>query len=99
MLKGFELLSRQENLISRETMFSDQQALLDAVNQIMPFGKYAGRPLLKLPEPYLVWFKSKGFPEGKLGQQLELIYEIKLNGLEGMLEPLLRSSRLGIRQH
>jgi uncharacterized protein (DUF3820 family) len=52
-----------------------------------------------LPEPYLVWFKSKGFPEGKLGQQLELIYEIKLNGLEGMLEPLLRSSRLGIPQH
>lgn len=99
MLKGFELLSRQENLINRETMFSDQQALLDAVNQIMPFGKYAGRPLLKLPEPYLVWFKSKGFPEGKLGQQLELIYEIKLNGLEGMLEPLLRSSRLGIPQH
>ncbi|NQZ22102.1 MAG: DUF3820 family protein [Colwellia sp.] len=80
-------------------MLADQQALLAAVNQIMPFGKYSGRPLLKLPEPYLVWFKSKGFPAGKLGQQLELIYEIKLNGLEGMLEPLLTSSRLGIPAH
>ena len=80
-------------------MFSDQQALLDAVNQIMPYGKYAGRPLLNLPEPYLVWFKSKGFPEGKLGQQLELIYEVKLNGLEGMLAPLLTSNRLGIPIH
>jgi uncharacterized protein (DUF3820 family) len=80
-------------------MLADHQALLAAVNQIMPFGKYSGRPLLKLPEPYLVWFKSKGFPEGKLGQQLELIYEIKLNGLEGMLEPLLTSSRLGIPAH
>lgn len=89
----------RKNSISRDTMFSDQKALLDAVNQIMPFGKYAGRPLLKLPEPYLVWFKSKGFPEGKLGQQLALIYEVKLNGLEGMLEPLLRSSRLGIPKH
>jgi len=80
-------------------MLADQQALLAAVNQIMPFGKYAGRPLLKLPEPYLVWLKSKGFPEGKLGQQLELMYEIKLNGLESMLEPLLSSSRLGIPAH
>ncbi|MCC2604587.1 DUF3820 family protein [Planctobacterium marinum] len=73
-------------------MFSDvnQQELLETINTIMPFGKYAGRPLLKLPEPYLVWFNDKGFPDGKLGKQLALMYEIKLNGLEGMLMPLLR---------
>ncbi|MCO4797883.1 MAG: DUF3820 family protein [Colwelliaceae bacterium] len=70
-------------------MFSDQQSLITAVNQVMPFGKYAGRKLLQLPEPYLVWFHGKGFPEGKLGEQLALMYEIKLNGLEKMLEPLL----------
>lgn len=68
----------------------DQQELLETINTIMPFGKYAGRPLLKLPEPYLVWFNDKGFPEGKLGKQLALMYEIKLNGLEGVLMPLLR---------
>lgn len=67
----------------------DDKLLLEAINQTMPFGKYAGRKLLQLPEPYLVWFHSKGFPEGKLGQQLALMYEIKLNGLEGMLAPLL----------
>ncbi|MCL1080102.1 hypothetical protein D5R81_18905 [Parashewanella spongiae] len=66
------------------------QELLEAINQTMPFGKYAGCPLLKLPEPYLVWFKQKGFPEGKLGKQLALIYEVKLNGLEPMLMPMLR---------
>ncbi|REL34549.1 DUF3820 family protein [Thalassotalea euphylliae] len=72
-------------------MFADQQALVAAINQVMPFGKYAGRKLLQLPEPYLVWFNSKGFPEGKLGEQLALVYEIKLNGLEAMLQPLLQT--------
>ncbi|MGL5025632.1 MAG: DUF3820 family protein [Shewanella oncorhynchi] len=68
----------------------DQQLLIDAVNQKMPFGKYAGCKLLELPEPYLVWFHKQGFPLGKLGEQLALMYEIKLNGLEGMLKPLLK---------
>ncbi|MFT4926316.1 MAG: hypothetical protein ACI8WB_002414 [Phenylobacterium sp.] len=68
----------------------EQQQLIDAVNQTMPFGKYKGSKLLALPEPYLVWFHQKGFPNGKLGEQLALIYEVKLNGLEGMLRPLLR---------
>ncbi|MDN2664526.1 DUF3820 family protein [Psychromonas sp. 14N.309.X.WAT.B.A12] len=71
-------------------MLDNPQALSDAINQIMPFGKYAGSKLIHLPEPYLVWFNSKGFPEGKLGEQLALIYEIKLNGLEKMLVPLIK---------
>jgi len=65
-----------------------EEDLLDAINQTMPFGKYKGRKLLDLPEPYLVWFHAKGFPPGKLGAQLALMYEIKLNGLEGMLRKL-----------
>ncbi len=72
------------------TASTDQQKLIDAVNQEMPFGKYAGRKLLYLPEPYLVWFHNKGFPKGKLGEQLGLMYEIKVNGLEAMLEPLTK---------
>ncbi|MBQ0795169.1 MULTISPECIES: DUF3820 family protein [Zhongshania] len=72
------------------TLDQDPQILIDAVNQVMPFGKYQGRKLLELPEPYLVWFHKQGFPAGKLGDQLALMYEIKLNGLENMLRPLLR---------
>ncbi len=45
----------------------DSETLLAAINQPMPFGKYKGRKLLELPEPYLVWFHQQGFPDGKLG--------------------------------
>ena len=48
----------------------------------MPFGKYQGRRLVDLPEPYVVWFAKKGFPEGELGRLLAITYEIKVNGLE-----------------
>lgn len=54
----------------------------------MPFGKYQGRLLIDLPEPYVVWFSEKGFPEGKLGRMLRTVYEIKVNGLEYLFEPL-----------
>ncbi|MEG3768296.1 DUF3820 family protein [Alteromonas sp. 14N.309.X.WAT.G.H12] len=67
----------------------DPIALKKAVNTTMPFGKFAGRKLFHLPEPYLVWFHKQGFPHGTLGQQLALMYEIKLNGLEALALPLL----------
>jgi len=70
-----------------------QAEMVEAVNQIMPFGKHAGKALLNLPEPYLVWFKQQGFPRGKLGAQMALVYEIRLNGLEKVFRPLLRADR------
>jgi len=54
----------------------------------MPFGRYAGRLLIDLPEPYVVWFARQGFPEGKLGDMLRTVYEIKVNGLEHLFAPL-----------
>lgn len=70
----------------------DKKLILEAINQSMPFGKYAGTKLLHLPEPYLVWFSQKGFPAGKLGEQMALIHEVKVNGLESMLQPLLEDN-------
>ncbi|WP_144392421.1 DUF3820 family protein [Pleionea sediminis] len=70
----------------------NEAELKDAINQVMPFGKYRGRKLLELPEPYLVWFSKQGFPESKLGRQLALMYEVKLNGLESLLKPLLENT-------
>ncbi len=54
----------------------------------MPFGKYSGRILIDLPEPYLLWFSDKGFPNGQLGELMHLALEIKVNGLEYLIEPL-----------
>lgn len=54
----------------------------------MPFGKYKDCYLLDIPEYYYVWFKTKGFPKGKLGLQMQSMYEIKLNGLEDLVRPL-----------
>jgi uncharacterized protein (DUF3820 family) len=66
----------------------DHQALLELARMRMPFGKYQGLRLIDLPEPYVVWFARQGFPEGKLGEQLRAVYEIKVNGLEFLFEPL-----------
>jgi uncharacterized protein (DUF3820 family) len=62
--------------------------LLELVEYRMPFGKYQGRRLVDLPEPYVVWFAQQGFPQGKLGELLSIVYEIKVNGLEYLFEPL-----------
>ncbi len=64
--------------------------LEELVAMKMPFGKYKGRYVHQLPEHYLVWFSQQGFPEGKLGMMLQTMYEIRLNGLEYLLKPIIR---------
>jgi uncharacterized protein (DUF3820 family) len=66
----------------------DPTLLLEFARARMPFGRYAGRLLFQLPEPYLVWFRQQGFPAGKLGQQLALALEIRINGLEALVAEL-----------
>ena len=62
--------------------------LIELVKMKMPFGKYKGTVLSNIPVTYLEWFKNKGFPKSKLGVLLETLYEIKIKGLEGLLELL-----------
>ncbi|MDR2223749.1 MAG: DUF3820 family protein [Flavobacteriaceae bacterium] len=68
-------------------MIDNEKYLIELAHTKMPFGKYQGYYLIDLPEYYVVWYHNKGFPTGKLGEQLALIYELKLNGLE----PLIRN--------
>ena len=64
------------------------ELLKELVTMKMPYGKYQGRTLCDIPESYLVWYNQKGFPAGKLGMLVGTLYEIKLNGLEYLLQPL-----------
>ena len=73
---------------------NDKEALVKLAKMTMPFGKYKGRLLIDLPEPYLLWFSRKGFPQGQLGQLLALCLEVKSNGLQSLIEPLRDISRL-----
>lgn len=66
----------------------DSELLYQLVKMEMPFGKYKGTLLCNLPVSYLEWFQRKGFPKVKLGVLLQTIYEIKLNGLDYLLNPL-----------
>jgi uncharacterized protein (DUF3820 family) len=71
--------------------FSDPGILITLTKMKMPFGKYKGTLICNLPVEYLEWFARKGFPPGKMGMLLATIYEIKLNGLDYLLQPLKKS--------
>lgn len=67
----------------------NQEKLIELAHYKMPFGKHKGAYLSDIPEPYYLWFKQKGFPEGKLGKLMREMLELKINGLS----PLLRKIR------
>jgi uncharacterized protein (DUF3820 family) len=68
----------------------DPEWLTALVTMKMPFGKYKDTLLCNLPVSYLEWFQREGWPKGKLGMLLATMYEIKINGLDKLLDPLKR---------
>ena len=84
-----------ENKFSEWTHYSillfmdlDKEILVKIVQTKMPFGKYKGTLLCDIPVHYLEWFQRQGFPQGKLGMQLQTVYEIKINGLDPLIRTL-----------
>lgn len=64
----------------------------------MPFGKYGpanyppdGLPLHQLPYDYLHWFTFKGFPRGRLGELMKIVYQAKHDGTEEIFSALPRT--------
>lgn len=68
---------------------TQNKALKELAFAKMPFGKYKNQYLSDIPESYYIWFRQKGFPKGKLGQQMQAVFEMKINGFE----PILRKVR------
>jgi len=62
-----------------EDEFLSKEKWMEIASYKMPFGKFKGKTLFNLPEEYLVWFKQKGWPPGKLGQYMSTVYEVKIN--------------------
>ncbi|MDH4101366.1 MAG: DUF3820 family protein [Nitrospirota bacterium] len=78
----------QEEIKPGIVVTPDATYLLKLVETRMPFGRYEGARLVDLPEPYVVWFSQNGWPNGELGEMLQAVYEIKVNGLEYLFEPI-----------
>lgn len=71
----------------------DKTILVEIVTTRMPFGRFQGVLICDLPEAFLIWFKNKGWPKGRLGVLLENTLEIKSNGANLILQNLKNSLR------
>ena len=73
----------------------------------MPFGMFGpkhyppkGVPIYDLPAEYLAWFALQGFPEGRLGESLRVVYQTKADGCDAVFDAIRRKAggRFRLRQ-
>ena len=69
--------------------------LAEIAKMRMPFGKYGpqnyppdGVPLYDLPVEYLQYFALRGWPKGKLGHLMRVVYQTKAEGGDSIFDPL-----------
>jgi len=81
--------------------------LRDIGNTQMPFGKYGpehfppnGVPLYDLPVEYLAWFARRGFPQGRLGELLRIVHQLKVDGCNEVFDRFrqMRGGRTELRE-
>jgi uncharacterized protein len=87
-----------------------EQDLADIEKTHMPFGKHGpaahppyGCPLYDLPAEYLAWFakSQRGWPKGRLGQLLQMVYQMKVDGSDLIaFDPMRRRAggRMDLRE-
>ncbi len=74
----------------------DLRNLLEEIGRThMPFGKFGpadyppgGVPIMDLPPEYLAWFAERGFPKGRLGELMAMVFEVKQSGADAVFQPL-----------
>jgi uncharacterized protein len=95
-------VSLEENL--RDWIAAD---LADIAQTFMPFGKFGpdhfpprGVPLYDLPVEYLNWFQRRGFPQGRLGELLRIIHQLKVDGCDEVFDRFRRArgGRISLRE-
>lgn len=71
--------------------------LAELAGGCMPFGKYGpdrfpprGIPLYDLPVEYLAWFERRGFPQGRLGELLRIVHQLKVDGCDEVFDEFRR---------
>ena len=86
-------MSLEENL--RDWLAAD---LADIAGTFMPFGKFGpdhfpprGVPLYDLPVEYLNWFQRRGFPQGRLGELLRILHQLKVDGCDEVFDRFRRA--------
>lgn len=75
-------------------------AMLEQISRYrMPFGMFgpkhyppSGVPIYDLPAEYLAWFALKGFPEGRLGELLRIVYQTKADGCDAIFDAIRRKA-------
>lgn len=65
----------------------------EIASSFMPFGKYGperyppdGIPLYDLPLEYLCWFERRGWPQGRLGELLRMLHQLKSDGCDEIFD-------------
>lgn len=87
--------------INRESLaLAMAEDLAEIARTHMPFGKYGpavcpprGRLIYELPSEYLGWFERKGWPAGRLGELLKMVYQMKVDGSGDVIFGELRNRR------
>ena len=79
----------------RELSDRIQSELSEIARTCMPFGRYGpahfpprGVPIYDLPAEYLNYFAVKGFPKGRLGELLRIVYQTKLDGADAVFDEI-----------
>lgn len=72
--------------------------LADIAATFMPFGRFGPRrfpprgvPLYDLPVEYLAWFAQKGWPQGRLGELLRMVHQLKVDGCDEVFDAFRRA--------
>lgn len=72
--------------------------LAEIGSTFMPFGKFGpeqhpphGVPLFDLPLEYLAWFERKGWPQGRLGELLKILHQLKADGCDQIFDKFRRA--------